>query len=150
MAASLPRPDGLLLDTPSWEQTPHVVQALVIHWLAVIGQQAERMSTLEARIAGLEAQRPRNSSHANRPPSSDPPWVKPPHPDTPQGTPGARAGHPGHRQILLEPTAVIAVQPPACGCGQTRFPEARPYYTHQVRVQGVRSFRSRRRLDADR
>ena len=132
MAASLPLPDGLLLDTTSWEQAPHVVQELVIHLLAVIGQQAERMSTIEARIAGLEAQRQRNSSNSNRPPSSDPPWVKPPHPGKPQGTPGARAGHPGHRQILLEPTEVIEVQPPACGCGQTRFPEARPYYTHQV------------------
>ena len=70
MAASLPLPDGLLLDTTSWEQAPHVVQESVIHLLAVIGQQAERMSTIEARIAGLEAQRQRNSSNSNRPPSS--------------------------------------------------------------------------------
>ena len=132
MAASLPLPDGLPLDSTSWEQTPLVVQELVIHLRAVIRQQAERMSTLEARIAALEAQRQRNSSNSDRPPSSDPPWVKPPHPGKPQGTPGARAGHPGHRQILLEPTEVIEVQPPACGCGQTTFPEARPYYTHQV------------------
>jgi transposase len=132
MAASLPLPDGLPLDSTSWEQTPRLVQELVLHLLAVIRQQAERMSTLEARIAALEAQRQRNSSNSNRPPSSDPPWVKPPHPGKPQGAPGARAGHPGHRQILLEPTAVIEVQPRACGCGQTTFPEARPYYTHQV------------------
>jgi transposase len=132
MAASLPLPDGLPLDSTSWEQTPLVVQELVIHLRAVIRQQAERMSTLEARIAALEAQRQRNSSNSDRPPSSDPPWVKPPHPGKPQGTPGARAGHPGHRQILLEPTEVIEVQPPACGCGQITFPEARPYYTPQV------------------
>jgi transposase len=132
MAASLPLPDGLPLASTSWKQTPLVVQELVIHLRAVIRQQAERMSTLEVRIAALEAQRQRNSSNSDRPPSSDPPWVKPPHPGKPQGTPGARAGHPGHRQILLEPTEVIEVQPPACGCGQITFPEARPYYIHQV------------------
>lgn len=127
MAAFLPLPDGRQLDSTSWEQTPRVVQELVIHLLAVIRQQTERMGRLEARLATLEAERQRNSSHSNRPPSSDPPWVKPPHPGKPPGTPGARAGHPGHRQILLEPTEVIEVQPPACGCGQTMFPEARPY-----------------------
>jgi transposase len=132
MAASLPLPDGLPLDPTSWEQTPIVVQEVVIHLLVVIRQQAERMSTLEARIATLEAQRQRNSSNSDRPPSSDPPWVKPNTPGQPKGAPGARPGHPGHRQVLLEPTEVIEVQPPACSCGQTAFPEARPYYTHQV------------------
>jgi transposase len=132
MATSLPLPDGLPLDPTSWEQTPLVVQELVIHLLAVIRQQEERMSTLEARIAALEAQRQLNSSNSDRPPSSDPPWVKQKTPGQPQGAPGARPGHPGHRQALLEPTEVIEVQPPACGCGQTVFPGARPYYTHQV------------------
>jgi len=71
-------------------------------------------------------------ANANRPPSTDPPWVKPHTSSTPKGTPGARPGHLGHRQALLEPTEVIEVQPPACGCGQTAFPDAHPYYTHQV------------------
>ena len=49
-----------------------------------------------------------------------------------QKRPGAKPGHPGHRQALLEPTEVIEVKP-ACGpCGQTEFPETHPYYTHQV------------------
>ena len=58
--------------------------------------------------------------------------MKPKTPSEPKGTPGARPGHPGHHQVLLEPTEVIVVRPPACGCGQTAFPDARPYYTHQV------------------
>src|SRR4029450_897031 len=129
---SLPLPDGLPLDTPSWEQTPVVVQQLVMHLLAVIRQQEERIRTLEARMAALEAQGQRNSRNSDRPPSSDPPWVKQHIPSKPKGTPGAQPGHPGHRQALLEPTEVIEVQPPACGCGQTMFPEACPYSTHQV------------------
>ena len=43
MVASLPLPEGLPLDPTSWEQTPVVVQELVIHLLAVIRQQEERM-----------------------------------------------------------------------------------------------------------
>jgi transposase len=132
VVASLSLPEGLPLDPTTWEQTPVVVQELVIHLLAVTRQQDERMRILEARLAALEARAQRNSGHSNRPPSADPPWVKPHTSSTPKGTPGARPGHPGHRQALLEPTEVIEVQPPACGCGQTAFPDARPYYTHQV------------------
>jgi transposase len=132
VVASLPLPEGLPLDPTTWEQTPVVVQELVVHLLAVTRQQDERMRTLEARMAALEARAQRNSGNSNRPPSADPPWVKQHTSSTPKGTPGARPGHPGHRQALLEPTEVIAVQPPACGCGQTAFPDARPYSTHQV------------------
>jgi transposase len=132
VVASLPLPEGLPLAPTTWEQTPVVVQELVIHLLAVTRQQEERIRTLEARMAALEAREQRNSGNSDRPPSSDPPWVKPQPPSKPKGTPGAKPGHPGHRQTLLEPTEVIEVQPPACSCGQTMFPQARPYYTHQV------------------
>jgi transposase len=125
VAASLPLPNGLPVDTPSWKQTLVVVQPLVIHLLAVIRQQEEQIKTLGARGQ-------RNSSNADRPPSSDPPWVKSKIPSQPKGPPGVKAGHPGHRQVLLEPTEVIEARPPACGCGQTAFPDTRPYYTHQV------------------
>jgi hypothetical protein len=103
-----------------------------MHLLAVIRQQEERISTLAVRMTALGAQGQRNSRHSDRPPSSAPPWVKQHRPSTPKGTPGAKPGHPGHRQAWLEPTEVIEVQPPACGCGPTAFPDARPYYPHQV------------------
>jgi Family of unknown function (DUF6444) len=70
-----------------------VVQEVVIHWLAVIRHQEERMSTLEARIATLEAHRQRNSSNSDRPPAADPPWVKPPHPGKPAVVYVSRAGN---------------------------------------------------------
>jgi len=115
VVTSFPLPEGLPLDPTTWEQTPVGVQELVIHLLAVTRQQAQRIRTLEARMAALEARAQRNSGNSNRPPSADPPWVKPPTSSKPKGTLGARTGHPGHRQTLLEPTAVIEVQPPACG-----------------------------------
>jgi transposase len=132
VVASLPVPEGLSLDAATWNQTPLVVQQLVMHLLTVTRQQAERIKTLEARLAALEARGQRNSRNSDRPPSSDPPWVKPKTPGGPKGTPGARPGHPGHRQALLEPTEVIEVKPSACVCGQRVCLDMCPFYTHQV------------------
>jgi len=132
VVASIPLPEGLPLDAASWEQTPPVVQQLVVQLLTVIAQQEERIRALEGRMAELEARGQRNSHNSDRPPSSDPPWVKAKTPGETKRTPGARPGHPGHRQALLEPTEVIEVRPAPCPCGQTEFPDTTPYYTHQV------------------
>jgi transposase len=132
VVASIPLPEGLPLDAASWEQTPPVVQQLVIQLRAVIGQQEERIRALEGRRAELEARGQRHSSNSDRPPSSDPPWVKAKTPGETKRSPGARPGHPGHRQALLEPTEVIEVRPAPGPCGQTAFPDTTPYYTHQV------------------
>lgn len=101
------------------------MRQLVVQLLAVIQQQA-------ARIAALEARMSQNSRNMDRPPSSDPPFVTRPSSSTTQETPGAKPGHPGHRQTLMAPTEVIAVTPEACPCGQTELPETTPYYTRQL------------------
>jgi hypothetical protein len=125
VAAALPLPAGLPLDATSWEQTPLVVRQVVVQLLAVIQQQQARIAALEARVS-------QNSSNFDRPPSFDPPYAKRPARSGAQGQPGAKPGHPGHRQVLLMPTDVIAVKPEACLCGQREFPETTPYYTHQI------------------
>jgi hypothetical protein len=73
VVASLPVPEGLVLDAATWNRTPLVVQQLVIHLLTVTRQQEERIKTLEARLAALEARGQQNSRNSDRPPSSDPP-----------------------------------------------------------------------------
>jgi transposase len=98
---------------------------VIVQLLAVIQHQTARIAALEARLS-------QNSRNSNRPPSSDPPFVTKPSSSTTQRTPGAKMGHPGHRQVLLAPTEVIEVMPDVCGCGQQEFPEARASYTHQV------------------
>jgi transposase len=123
---------GLPLDPTSWEQTPVVVQQVVVQLLAIIQQQEARLRTCEARITELETRLQRTSRNSDRPPSSDPPYEKTKPGGGRKGTPGARPGHPGHRQTLLEPTEVIEVMPAACACGQTVFPVTCPCYTHQV------------------
>jgi transposase len=125
VAPSLPLPAGLSFDAANWEQTLLVVRQLIVQLLAVIQQQAARIAVLEARLA-------QHSRNSDRPPSSDPLYVKRPARSGAQGHPGAKPGHPGHRQGLLIPTEILAVRPEACPCGQRKFPDARPYYTHQV------------------
>ena len=122
---ALPFPAGLPLDSTSWEQTRLMMLQVIVQLLAVIQQQTARIAALEARLS-------QNSRNSDRPSSSDPPFVTKPSSSTTQGTPGAKPGHPGHRQILLAPTEVIEVTPDVCVCGQQEFPEARAYYTHQV------------------
>jgi transposase len=125
VATSLPIPAGLPLDTASWKQTPLVVRQVVLHLLAIIEQQAKRLAVFEARVS-------QTSNNSDRPPSSDPPYEKRTARSGTLGRPGAKPGHPGHRQALLVPTEVLEVKPEACPCGQQVFPQTLPYYTHQV------------------
>jgi transposase len=125
VATSLALPAGLPLDVPSWEQTPLVVCQVIVQLLAVIQQQAVRIAQLEARVS-------QNSSNSDRPPTSDPPFMTTPSSSTTKGTPGAKPGHPGHRQALLAPIEIIEGAPDVCVCGQQEFPATMPYHTHQV------------------
>jgi transposase len=122
---ALPLPTGLAVDAASWAQTPLVVRQLIVQLLAVIQQQTAQIAALEARLSP-------NSRNSDRPPSSDPPFAPRPSSSTTKGTPGAKLGHPGHRQALLVPTAVIEVTPDVCACGQQKLPATMPYHTHQV------------------
>jgi transposase len=85
VAAALPLPAGLPLDATSWEQTPLVVHQVVVQLLAVIQQQQAQITALEARMC-------QNSCNSDRPPSSDPPFVKQSSSSPTKGTPGAKPG----------------------------------------------------------
>jgi transposase len=101
------------------------VRQVIVQLLTVIQQQAVRIAALEARLS-------QNSRNSDRPPSSDTPFVAKLSSSTTTGAPGAKPGHPGHRQVLLTPTEVVEVMPDVCSCGQQRFPATTPYHTHQV------------------
>jgi len=110
-----------------WEQTPPAVQAYL---LAV----QQSLIQVQARVEALEARLNQNSTTSHRPPSSDNPYKKPRHrsPSTTPRKAGGQPGHAGHRQVLLPPTAVHALRPERCPCGNTTFAATKPYYTHQV------------------
>ena len=125
VATPIPLPAGVALDAASWRRTPRVVRQVIVQLLAVIQQQAAGIAALEARLS-------QTSRTSDRPPSSDPPYDKRTARAGVQGRPGAKPGHPGHRQALLTPTEVIAAKPESCACGQREFPSTTPYHTHQV------------------
>src|SRR5262244_708843 len=110
-----------------WEQTPPAVQAYVRTLSDEVAQLHDRVETLEARLT-------QNSTTSSKPPSSDSPYKKPQRhaPSTTPRKAGRKPGHPGHRQVLLPPTAVHDLRPEQCPCGNTTFAAMKPYYTHQV------------------
>jgi transposase len=71
---------------------------------------------LEARLADLEARLGRNSSNSPKPPSSDPPHLKPAPPEAPSGeAKGGQPGHPRRARPERPPDAVVELRPDACG-----------------------------------
>ena len=117
---STPLPQELGIPVSGWQRTPTTVQG-------------EFLSLLK-RVDALEARLNRDSSNSSRPPSTDSPAkkrerrVKP----TERRKPGAKPGHPGHRQVLLEPTTSISLLPEPCGCGHEGVSNLSATHTHQV------------------
>jgi transposase len=90
--------------------------------------------TLLKRLEALEARVNQNSSNSSRPPSTDALATKRQRRmnAAERRKPGAKPGHPGHPQVLLEPTATLSLLPEGCSCGHRELVELTPYHTHQV------------------
>jgi hypothetical protein len=116
----VPLPDGLGIPAEDWHQPPTSVRP---HFLALL----KRGETLAARFH-------QDSSTSSRPPSTDSPTKKRARrtPTAARRKPGAKPGQPGPPQVLLEPTASVAVWPEACACGQRGCAEVTWDHTHQV------------------
>ena len=112
-------PKGVEIADSDWQRAPQSVIALVLLLLKIIEE-------LTARLK-------RDSSNSNRPSSTDnifaPKKRKPE--ESKKGKPGARKGHKGHRQPLLEPIETRHVEPAPCACGGMEFFARKHYYTHQ-------------------
>ena len=88
---------------------------------------------LAKRVELLDAKAKKNSSNSSKPSSSDNPYKNNRGTTPPKSKPGARPGHKGHRQTLLEPTLTQECKPEeCCYCGCTDFQDTKPFYTHQV------------------
>jgi transposase len=117
---TVPLPDGLDIAAADWQQTPPHVRRVLL--------------TLLKRLEALEARLHQDSSNSSRPPSTDSPEKKRHRrmPVADRHKPGAKPGHSGHPQTLLEPTASVSLFPDACACGQRGLVELTPYHVHQV------------------
>jgi transposase len=108
-----------------WQLTPKPIRAYLLNLYA-------QQQALIRRVEHLEAALQSNSSNSSKPPSSDSPYTKGKSAQKAHGKPGAKKGHKGHRQAMLDPTQVRHLKPTQCPCGNCEFPETAPYYTHQV------------------
>lgn len=124
-------PAGYEITEEDLRQTPPRVIRLLVYLLTRIQILEEENAQLKKRVEVLEARLNQNSANSSKPPSSDSPYAKKPEKKE-KGKSGAKKGHKGHRQEMLAPTITQILQPAACPCGNTHFPETHPYYTHQV------------------
>lgn len=124
-------PAGYAVTEEDLQHTPPRVLRLLIYLLSRMQILEEENAQLRKRVEALETRLNQNSTNSSKPPSSDNPYANKPGKKE-KSKAGAKKGHQGHHQEMLEPTIVNLVQPGACSCGNTDFPDSQPYYTHQV------------------
>ncbi len=117
-----------------WAQTPESVKRYIQYLELTIGGLSGKVKQLENRTEKLEVQTRKNSQNSNKPPSSDGPFKKVKKKvKKSKKKKGAQKGHKGHKQMLLEPTKVIPINPKRCSCGNRHLntETMQPFYTHQ-------------------
>ena len=107
-----------------WERTPESVKEAFISL-------EQRIRKLEEAFAQLKSSLNKNSTNSDKPPSTDNPYRKRPKKSKNKGRPGAKAGHKGHRQKLMDPTKKVPLFPDKCKCGSEQFNNYEPFYIHQ-------------------
>ncbi len=116
-----------------WAETPDAVQKAYLRLEQLVLELRQEKQRLEERVHKANTQAKKNSSNSDKPPSSDSPYIKrTKSPDKePKGKPGAKAGHKGHRQKLMQPTHSVEILPERCGCGSHNIKNKQSFYTHQ-------------------
>lgn len=117
---STPLPPQFGIPEADWRRTPTTVR--------------DEFLSLLKRVDALESRLNRDSSNSSRPPSTDSAAKKRERRVqlAERRKPGAKPGHPGHQQTLLEPTSIIPLFPERCGCGRAEMTALTTYHTHQV------------------
>jgi transposase len=114
-----------------WSTVPPAAQAAV---QAVLATMQRQIDDLRAELTDLRDRLNRDSSNSSKPPSSDPPHVKPAPPRTPSGKRrGGQPGHTRHTRPDLPPDQVVHLRPDKCGrCGDRLFGDDPEPLRHQV------------------
>src|SRR2546426_10751676 len=112
-----------------WERTPPEAQAYIEALEA-------RVTALVAMVQALQEQLHQTSRNSSRPPSSDPPLPKHPHPPRGQRQRGGQPGHPGSTRTLPpgeEVDEVVVIKPAQCPhCQAPLSGDDPPPWRHQV------------------
>ncbi|UCE06426.1 MAG: IS66 family transposase [bacterium] len=118
-----------------WANTPESVKKAVFEVNDLYFELLKKNEQLEQNFNKVEGQLKKDSSNSSKPPSSDSPYKKRyasnKNKTARQGKAGAKKGHQGHRQKLMEPTQTLPVHPTECPCGCTEFTNEQPFHIHQ-------------------
>ncbi len=118
-----------------WDVTPEPVRRYIVQLEGIVIKLIKETEDLKKRVAELENRLNKNSQNSSKPPSSDPPYKKPPKVSKEsKRNRGGQKGHKGHQQKLMKPISENILLPEICSCGCLSFdPESiKPFYTHQV------------------
>ena len=99
------------------------------------------LRSLEVRLCDLEARLGQNATHTSKPPSSDPPHLKPAPPKTPSGTrTGGHPGHPKRSRPDRPPDVVVGLPAGTCDGGSHPLAgdDPAPLRHHVIKVPPVR------------
>jgi len=113
-----------------WAKTPDAVKEDFIRLEETVILLVKKIKEIEKELHQLKSRMNKNSTNSDKPPSSDSPYRYPSKKNK-KGRSGAKMGHKGHKQELLDPTEIIPLLPEACKCGSRQFENIRPFYTHQ-------------------
>jgi transposase len=119
-----------------WANTPDAVKKAYENLETLVVELVEQQQQLGQQLYKLESQLNKNSSNSSKPPSSDSPYKKRvgssnKNQQGKKAKAGAKVGHQGHRQQLMEASDTIAVYPDECPCGCQEIIHQTPFYTHQ-------------------
>ena len=101
-----PLPEGLGIPAEDWQQTPLSVRLVVLHPPQTPGRSRSAVAPGLLQLQSAAVHRCARDKSANDGctlPSA--------------ASLAAKPGHPGHPQVLLEPTATVSLFPEACACG---------------------------------
>lgn len=130
-------PPGLSISQWDWEQTPLLVQIVILTLLQDNQLLKQRVDKLEDEMAKLREQVNKNSRNSSKPPSSDGPQTPPrPKAELSGRKAGGQKGHYGHARKLKPPEQVqrlVVCKPDTClQCGALLLGEDPQPQRHQV------------------
>lgn len=116
-----------------WQATPEAVKKDFIRMQEILLLFERRLKELEEELNQMKTRMNKNSTNSDKPPSTDNPYQKRKHSkkSKKKRRSGAKAGHKGYRQKLIESTDTFILFPESCKCGGDKFNNLESFYTHQ-------------------
>ena len=123
-----------------WVATPDAVKEDFRRLEETVILFEKKMQEMEKDLNKIKARINKNSTNSDKPPSSDSPYRMPWKKKKKKDRPGAKVGHKGHRQQLLDPTETIPLIPEVCKCGSHQFENINPFLINIIAIADQDAF----------